>query len=29
MEIMKMLIMLVVMYGDNEDANTVGSDVWR
>ena len=29
MEIMKMLIMLVVMYGDNEDVNNVGSDVWR
>ena len=29
MDIMKMLILLVVMYGDNEDVNTVGSDVWR
>ena len=29
MEIMKMLILLVVMYGDNEDVNNVGSDVWR
>ena len=29
MEIMKMSIMLVMMYGDNEDVNTVGSAVWR
>ena len=29
MEIMKMFILSVVMYGDHEDVNTVGSDVWR
>ena len=29
MEIMKMLILLVVLYGDDEDGNAVGSDVWR
>ena len=29
MEIMKMIMMLVVLFGDNEDVNTVGSVVWR
>ena len=29
MEIMKMLVMLVVLCGDNEDVNAVDSVVWR
>ena len=29
MEMMKMVMLLVVMYGDTEDGNAVGSDVWR
>ena len=29
MDIMNMLILLIVMYGDNEDDNDVGSAVWR
>ena len=28
MEIMKMLILLVVLYGDNEDVNAVDGAVW-